>query len=484
MEGEYRVMAIEQYEIIYNANGGSNAPSMQLKTHNTAITLSTNSPTRIGYTFIGWAKTNSANNAQYLPGERYSTNANLTLYAVWIPNTYTVKYYSNGGIGAPPDQKKIHDTDLVISSRTPIRNNYIFLGWRSYGSSTVDYFPGSTYYSNSNLHLYAVWQFGYVDPVINNLVANRCDASGNLSDNGNNILVEFGWRTTNARPSITVECISSSGTSTNTVSANGISGDASVIVGNNLLSTESTYKIVVTVNDSDGETSMSEIVTGSLIAFDVMPRSAGVSFGKAADKSGYADFAYKSQFRDNMYIENLKIIYGTSSNGTTKEIINPVNASGNLAIGYGNYSAKSGNTYLYGKEVYFGVNTSNNSMNVYKPYYSKGDSEMNISIKTSGYVTNSGMEVTFMVPLSKPIVGSTTITAMSINGFALRQNNNYTHGSQWVGGSTEYAYAKPMNYTVSKCCGGVVITALFTSSTNATNNAPIGIYWNGGLIFS
>ena len=71
------------YTILYNANGGSGAPAAQTKTHDVALKLSTQQPTRDGYTFIGWATSSSATSAQYQPGGSYTSNANVTLYAVW-----------------------------------------------------------------------------------------------------------------------------------------------------------------------------------------------------------------------------------------------------------------------------------------------------------------------------------------------------------------------------------------------------------------
>lgn len=74
------------YTVTYNANGGSGAPSSQTKQHDKTLTLSTSKPTRAGYTFRGWATSSGASSAQYQPGGSYSSNANLTLYAVWERN--------------------------------------------------------------------------------------------------------------------------------------------------------------------------------------------------------------------------------------------------------------------------------------------------------------------------------------------------------------------------------------------------------------
>ncbi len=72
------------YTLTYNANGGSGAPSSQ--TGNGNITISSNKPTRSGYTFLGWATSSSATSAQYQPGVSFNLTKNTTFYAVWKKN--------------------------------------------------------------------------------------------------------------------------------------------------------------------------------------------------------------------------------------------------------------------------------------------------------------------------------------------------------------------------------------------------------------
>ncbi len=84
------------YTISFNANGGSGAPSSMTKMHFTPLTLPTTKPTRTGYSFMGWETDSSASSVAYLAGGTYSENGDATLYAVWSPNTYTVRYNANG----------------------------------------------------------------------------------------------------------------------------------------------------------------------------------------------------------------------------------------------------------------------------------------------------------------------------------------------------------------------------------------------------
>lgn len=71
------------YTIEYNANGGTSAPSSHTKEYGTPVSLSSSAPTRTNYNFLGWATSDSALTPDYQAGGTYSTNANVTLYAVW-----------------------------------------------------------------------------------------------------------------------------------------------------------------------------------------------------------------------------------------------------------------------------------------------------------------------------------------------------------------------------------------------------------------
>lgn len=78
------------YTVHYNANGGKGAPADQVKTYGQAITLSSDIPTRTGFTFLGWGTNASATTPSYQPGASYSAEGNVTLYAIWKFRTFTV----------------------------------------------------------------------------------------------------------------------------------------------------------------------------------------------------------------------------------------------------------------------------------------------------------------------------------------------------------------------------------------------------------
>ncbi|MBQ7957984.1 MAG: InlB B-repeat-containing protein [Clostridia bacterium] len=74
--------------IAYNPNGGENAPANQTKKYDEDITLSSTKPTRDGYVFLGWSTDSDSDIIDYFPGDTYSENKDITLYAVWKKNIY------------------------------------------------------------------------------------------------------------------------------------------------------------------------------------------------------------------------------------------------------------------------------------------------------------------------------------------------------------------------------------------------------------
>lgn len=75
------------FTITFVGNGGENIPSNQTKPYGSNITLSSVTPNRSGYEFMGWAE-NYADGSIYAPGSTFTRDANTSLCALWriIPN--------------------------------------------------------------------------------------------------------------------------------------------------------------------------------------------------------------------------------------------------------------------------------------------------------------------------------------------------------------------------------------------------------------
>ena len=134
-----------------------NMPGNQTKIYDQNLTLQSNVPTRIGYTFVKWTTNKDGTGTAYQPGSQYSYNRDsdggtVTLYAVWTPWKYTVRYDKNVPASSssqtvsnmPADQTKTEEVVLTLSSNKPSRNGYIFNGWQAQiNGKAVDYQPGA-----------------------------------------------------------------------------------------------------------------------------------------------------------------------------------------------------------------------------------------------------------------------------------------------------------------------------------------------------
>ena len=76
-----------EHALFYDANGGTGAPGTETsgKTTNTSytFTVSNTVPTRVNYTFLGWADKKDATEVQYTAGNTITVSGEKTIYAVW-----------------------------------------------------------------------------------------------------------------------------------------------------------------------------------------------------------------------------------------------------------------------------------------------------------------------------------------------------------------------------------------------------------------
>lgn len=161
-----------EYTVIYNANGGVNAPPVQYKRQGVNLTLSSDTPTKSNSVFVGWSRSQARANSQavdFNPGDVYTEDADLILYASWTANdvSYQLRYYVNSPAGAsayfesdssPITRTKHNNVAATIITNVPICEGYEFLGWNeSRTSSVATYQGGDLFYDNRSADFYAIW---------------------------------------------------------------------------------------------------------------------------------------------------------------------------------------------------------------------------------------------------------------------------------------------------------------------------------------
>jgi uncharacterized repeat protein (TIGR02543 family) len=156
--------------VTYNgstANGGS-APVDDANPHEdgtTVTVLGAGNLTKTGYSFTGWNTAANGTGTGYSAGDTFPMPANdVTLYAQWQVNSYTVTYNGNNATSgsAPVDGSSPHAYDTVVTVLGPgslTRTGYAFSGWNTAADATgTAYAPGNTFnMPAADVTLYAYW---------------------------------------------------------------------------------------------------------------------------------------------------------------------------------------------------------------------------------------------------------------------------------------------------------------------------------------
>lgn len=115
-----------EHTLTFDANGGTCLPPSKTITYDSPYgTLPT--PSRKGYTFTGWYTL--SDNGKLVTSETITDADNdITIYAHWRINTYTITFDANEGTCDVPS-KDVDYGDEFGSLPTPTRDKYTFEGW-------------------------------------------------------------------------------------------------------------------------------------------------------------------------------------------------------------------------------------------------------------------------------------------------------------------------------------------------------------------
>lgn len=394
VSASYQVDALASYLVQYNANEGSPAPSAQTKYYGQDIKLSTNSPSRKGYIFKGWA-TSSTGAVVYAPGDTYSANAAVTLHAVWQASTSTITFDANGGSGAPNAITKTNGTAITIPDTVPTRENYGFLGWsKSSSTNKPTYVAGNSYTDDGDVTLYAVWEFTYIKPGITNFSIGRCESDGTYSDEGVYARIRFNWTSTNP---ITNHMFmwSEAGSDTGVMSKDELdisttSGSVDAIIGVDILDlmgepvefdTEKTYIINILLGDKVAATQIQVTLYPTTYTVDFLAGGKGVAFGKAATRTNAVDTIWDYYDKHGTQIRNGLALYessgSTDCDTTVEEVFisatnTPDTGLWNVRqIFYNNKTSSSNRTQIAIPYAYGSAFTNSNKSN-YRRHYVNG----------------------------------------------------------------------------------------------------------------
>ena len=143
--------------VSFNSNGGTAAPGTIILNVGDCVSdfekmLNENQPERTGYTFEFWATSPTSNVAYNL--DLPVTN-NLTLYAIWRINTYTVSFNLDGGSGSFPNKTINYGSTVSKPAATPTKDGFTFKYWALSGQTTEYNFSTPV---TSDITLVAIWE--------------------------------------------------------------------------------------------------------------------------------------------------------------------------------------------------------------------------------------------------------------------------------------------------------------------------------------
>jgi uncharacterized repeat protein (TIGR02543 family) len=141
--------------ITFNANGGSSTPSTLYPNNGGALNLPA-AISRTGYTFAGWNTNSLGTGTNYSAGSSYTASGDVTLYAKWTPNTYTLSLDANGGTVTPTSQSETYNS-AIGTIPTPTRTGYTFNGWFTAASGGTLVTSATIYTTVGDSTIYAQW---------------------------------------------------------------------------------------------------------------------------------------------------------------------------------------------------------------------------------------------------------------------------------------------------------------------------------------
>ncbi|MCU6711948.1 InlB B-repeat-containing protein [Paenibacillus sp. J5C_2022] len=165
----YTITVSQLYTVTYDDNGSNdgNLPadnSAYSPDDSVTVLDNTGSLSRTGYTFAGWNTAADGSGTGYTPGDFFSMGtANVTLYAQWTIDSYTVSYDGNGNDGgiAPADVNGDYGSTVTVTGNTGnlVKTGYTFAGWNTEADgSGTSYTPGDAFMMGAgNVTLYAQW---------------------------------------------------------------------------------------------------------------------------------------------------------------------------------------------------------------------------------------------------------------------------------------------------------------------------------------
>ena len=152
----YAKWELVSYTITYELEGGTNVPENPASYNVETGTITLKAPTKDKYDFKGWYK--DAEFTTQVTEIPQGSTGNITLYAKWELESYTITYELDGGTNAPENPAGYNVETETITLKDPVKTGYTFAGWYKAedftGNAVTEIVQGTT----GNITLYAKWE--------------------------------------------------------------------------------------------------------------------------------------------------------------------------------------------------------------------------------------------------------------------------------------------------------------------------------------
>ena len=154
----YAQWTVNSYTVTFDKNGGNTEadPKTKKVNYNEHVDTLPTAPTRTGYTFANW------NTEVGGGGDEFTATTpvvvDITVYAQWTVNSYTVTFDKNGGNteAAPTTKTATHGDNVGSLPIEPTRTDYNFIGWNAMADDSGDEFTVTTAVI-ADITVYAQW---------------------------------------------------------------------------------------------------------------------------------------------------------------------------------------------------------------------------------------------------------------------------------------------------------------------------------------
>ena len=151
--------------IKFDGNGSDGTMDDMIVEKDKEVSLSENKYSKEGYLFTGWNTKSDGSGISYVNSDIVTISDNLTLYAMWKPIKYQIKFISGFYDGSYIIQDFTYNVSNSLLSNTFIHSdkNYYFTGWNTKeDGSGISYFDEEVVLNLINvdgevIELYAMW---------------------------------------------------------------------------------------------------------------------------------------------------------------------------------------------------------------------------------------------------------------------------------------------------------------------------------------